>query len=109
MILRLRQCLPYVLLALTHPAHAEITIAFGINITGAYDFGLTIKALTNDSAERYVAAVGTTFYPFAHRKAGFDIGLGKASGFAYVLYGIDFLQDAAYMSLGVFDPSSNHD
>jgi hypothetical protein len=81
-------------------AHADAGVAIGLNFTYYGDVGITIKALSSDKNNEQVFAIGTTYYPFAEKKLGIDLGFGGAAFNVVGLIGIDILQDAAYLSVG---------
>ena len=87
-------------------AYADVGVTIGINLTYNGDVGITIKALSSDKHNEKVFAIGSTYYPLANKKIGFDLGYGAANFNTVILVGIDILQDASYLSVGYEKMSS---
>lgn len=97
----------FVCLMLLSPqmAYADVGVTIGINFTYNGDIGITIKALSSDKRDERVFGVGSSYYPWADRKLGLDVGYGAADFNFVFLIGIDILQDASYLSVGYEDMS----
>lgn len=64
------------------------------------DLGLTAKILNSDKENKWVAAFGTTVYPWNSQMFGVDISGGYNIEDSAVLFGYDFLKGAAQISGG---------
>jgi hypothetical protein len=87
-------------------SNADIGFAIGLNFTYEGDVGVTVKALSNDKNEKWLFAVGSSYYPFSENKIGLDFGFGGSNFNIVGLIGIDILQDASYLSIGYANMSN---
>lgn len=85
----------------TMSAHADPALMAGLsyNFQGG-DFGITVKALSDDEEDTNVGALGATFYPFSPKPFGIDLGVGHNFKNATVTLGWDFLKRDAQVAVG---------
>ncbi|MGY8872217.1 MAG: hypothetical protein ACKVJE_17410 [Pseudomonadales bacterium] len=88
-------------------AQADPAIMFGLSYSFNGEFGVTVKALSNDDEDEFVAAVGATFYPYTNKSFGLDAGIGYTFDDAAAVLSWDFLQEAAQASIGYANTDSN--
>ena len=82
---------------------ADVTYMAGVSYAFNGQFGLTLKALSDDNKSRVVGALGATYYPLAPKPFGIDAGVGYTYDDAAVTVSWDFLQEAAQISAGYAD------
>jgi hypothetical protein len=75
----------------------------GISITFNGDAGITLKALSDDKESRTVGSIGATYYPFAAKSFGFDVGAGYTYDDAAAIVSWDFIQNSVQFSAGYAD------
>jgi hypothetical protein len=80
-------------------AMVGIAFNFGGQISKE-SFGLTVKILSSDRQDRFVAAAGVTYFPWAPNKIGLDIGGGYNFDKVTALVGYDLLNKKPQASLG---------
>ena len=80
-------------------AMVGIAFNFGGKISKE-SLGLTVKILSSDRQDRFVAAAGVTYFPWAPNKFGLDIGGGYNFDKVTALVGYDLLNKKPQASLG---------
>ena len=80
-------------------AMVGIAFNFGGKISKE-SLGLTVKILSSDRQDRFVAAAGVTYFPWAPNKFGLDIGGGYNFEKVTALVGYDLLNKKPQASLG---------
>ncbi len=73
-----------------------------VNLHGG-DFGITLKALSNDEEDTVVGALGATYYPFSKKTFGVDLGVGHNFKDATLTLGWDLLKSDVQIAAGVSD------
>ncbi len=91
------------LMGLSSNAFSGATYLAGISYTFSGEFGVTIKALSDDKESRTVASVGATYYPFAATPYGIDLGAGYTYNDAAATISWDFIQKSIQFSGGYAD------
>jgi len=91
------------LAALPLTAQSDAAAFVGINYSFGGNFGISVKALSDDDENNGVAAVGVSYYPMAANKFGIDAGVGYAFDSYAVTAGWDFLQKEPVVSVGYAD------
>ena len=84
-------------------SHAEATWMAGVSYTFSGQFGITLKALSDDKKSKTVGVVGATYYPFAAQSFGVDAGAGYTYDDAAATISWDFLQKTVQFSGGYAD------
>ncbi len=80
---------------------AMVGIAFNFGGKSSKEsLGLTVKILSSDRQDRFVAAAGVTYFPWAPNKFGLDIGGGYNFEKVTALVGYDLLNKKPQASLG---------
>ena len=82
---------------------ADATYMAGISYTFSGQFGVTLKALSDDKKSRTVGVIGATYYPFAPQPFGVDVGAGYTYDDAAATISWDFLQKTVQVSGGYAD------
>ena len=82
---------------------ADATYMAGISYTFSGQFGVTLKALSDDKKSRTVGVIGATYYPFAPQPFGVDVGAGYTYDDAAAIISWDFLQKTVQFSGGYAD------
>ena len=82
---------------------ADATYMAGISYTFSGQFGVTLKALSDDKKSRTVGVIGATYYPFAPQPFGVDVGAGYTYDDAAATISWDFLQKTVQFSGGYAD------
>ncbi len=86
-------------------AQADAGVMLGV----AYNFGgqaslnnlgITAKVLSSDEADKWVGALGVSFYPWSDKQLGLDVSGGYNFESSAVLIGYDFLKGAPQISGG---------
>ncbi|WP_214660519.1 hypothetical protein [sulfur-oxidizing endosymbiont of Gigantopelta aegis] len=90
-------------MGLNSNSFASPTYMAGVSFTFGGDFGLTLKALTDDKKSRAVGSIGATYYPFAAKTFGFDLGAGYTYSDAAAIVSWDFIQNSVQFSAGYAD------
>ena len=80
-------------------AMVGIAFNFGGKISKE-SFGLTVKVLSSDRQDRFVAAAGVTYFPWAPNKLGLDVSGGYNFEKVTALVGYDLLNKKPQASLG---------
>jgi len=80
-------------------AMVGISYNFGGQISKE-SFGLTVKVLSSDRQDRFVAAAGVTYFPWAPNKLGLDVSGGYNFEKVTALVGYDLLNKKPQASLG---------
>ena len=80
-------------------AMVGIAFNFGGKISKE-SLGLTVKILSSDRQDRFVAAAGVTYFPWAPNKFGLDIGGGYNFDKVTALVGYDLLNKKPQASIG---------
>lgn len=94
------------LLSISLQGHADVGAFFGISCTFGEmkDIGLTVKVLSDDEEDKFVAAAGVSFYPMSDDlKFGVDISGGYLFKNVAATIGWDILQRKPQLSLGYVD------
>lgn len=78
-----------------------LSFNFGTNISIS-DFGLTVKVLSDNEEDKFVAAAGVSYFPFAEQgnMFGADLSGGYIFENAAVTLGWDFLNRKPQLALG---------
>ncbi len=92
-----------ILAGLNVNSYAEATWMAGISYTFSGQFGVTLKALSDDKKSKTVGVVGASYYPFAPQSFGFDVGAGYTYDDAVATISWDFLQKTVQFSGGYAD------
>jgi len=80
-------------------AMVGIAFNFGGQISKE-SLGLTVKVLSSDRQDRFVAAAGVTYFPWAPNKLGLDVSGGYNFEKVTALVGYDLLNKKPQASLG---------
>ena len=84
-------------------SYAEATWMAGVSYTFSGQFGITLKALSDDKKSKTVGVVGASYYPFAPQPFGVDVGAGYTYDDAAATISWDFLQKTIQFSGGYSD------
>ncbi|MCF6267444.1 MAG: hypothetical protein L3J57_12990 [Desulfuromusa sp.] len=86
-----------------------VSFVFGISQGQSNDFGITIKALSDDEDDTAVVAAGVSYYPFAEvKKFGADLSAGYLFKNGAVTGGWDFLQWKPQLAVGYVDTEDDN-
>ena len=86
-------------------AQADVGMMVGV----AYNFGgpvslknlgFTAKVLSSDKEDKWVGALGASFYPWSNQRFGVDVSAGYNFQDSAVLFGYDFLKGGLHLSGG---------
>lgn len=91
------------LLGVSSNAFSGATYMAGVSYTFSGEFGVTLKALTDDRKSKVVGSLGATYYPFAAKSYGFDLGAGYTYDDAAATISWDFVQQSIQFSAGYAD------
>jgi hypothetical protein len=80
-------------------ATAFFGLSYNFGATAA-DWGVTIKVLTDNEEDKFVAAAGLSYFPYAVQKFGVDVGGGYLFKHGAATLGWDFLHKTPQLSLG---------
>ena len=83
-------------------AQADPGVMFGVSYAFGGDLGLSVKMLSSDREERWVGAVGGTWYPVSNR-IGAELGVGRTFEDGAVTVGWDILNSQPKIGIGYMD------
>lgn len=84
-------------------AGAGVMLGIGFNFNG--DLGVTLKLLSSDRENEFVAAGGVTWFPRGANPLGVDVGLGYNFRNAGVAAGWDIVNSQLHVGAGYVDTS----
>ncbi len=89
-------------------AHADAGVMLGVSYdfsgtTSLNNLGVTAKVLSSNREDKWVGALGASFFPWSDKKLGLDLSGGYNFQDSTVLVGYDFLRGAPQISGGWSD------
>lgn len=94
-----------ILSVLAAGAQADAGVMLGVSYSfsgpaSVNSLGFTAKVLSSNEKDKWVGALGVSFYPWSDKKLGLDISGGYNFEDSAVLVGYDFLKGAPQISGG---------
>lgn len=84
-------------------ADAGVMLGVSYNFSGPAslnNLGFTAKVLSSDKEDKWVGALGVSFYPWSDKQLGLDLSGGYNFEDSALLIGYDFLKGAPQISAG---------
>lgn len=78
-----------------------VGVAYNLNGKGSLDnLGFTAKVISSNKENKWVGALGATFYPWSAKQFGVDLSLGRNFENSSALIGYDFLKKEPLLGAG---------